>query len=314
MSRNNNQNNLLRYKAVKRFVEGVGQDVKKYFGKDKGCIIGLEDDGVFYGEGLYQWLSKTNKNLTYTTMEINGEGLEEKKVKGRKVLLVDNDVVTGKAYRTTMELMRSKRKRLNLIDIKYATLCDRVSVADFSVEGYPVPSSWNLKNMDKIDLELIEALSQEGRRSFVDIAKEIGLTPVGVKNRVQKLIKNNVLKIRGLLNTEKFYSMSASIGVNASDKTISKLIKKFENCPLVHGLIKISSGNHNLIINIVANDLERINDFIAKQIKSEPDVKDIQIGLGELPIVPEEYLVPAFSDKSKRCLCPKRCNECEHFL
>lgn len=307
-----NKNTLLEYKAVRRFVESVSQDVKKYFGKDKSCIIGLEDDGVFYGEGLYQWLSKENKNITYTTMEMDGEGLEEEKVKGRKVLLVDNDVVTGKAYRTIMELMRSKRKRLNLVDIKYATLCDRVSIADFSVEDYPVPISWNLKDLDKIDLEIIKALSQEGRRSFVSIAQATGLTPVGVKNRVEKLIKQEILKIRGLLNIEKFYSVAVSIGINASPKTISKLAKKFENCPLVYSLVQISSGHHNLIIGLVASDLKRANDLIVKQIRSEPEIRDVHINFGEPSIIPKEYLISAFL--GKKCLCEKRCNECEYFL
>jgi len=308
------KNTLLSHKPIKKFIDGIGKQIKEYFGKDKACIIGLEDDGVFYGEGLYYWFSNQKKDITFTIMDDYGKGLEEDKVKGRKVLLIDNDIITGKAYRIVMDLMGEKKERLNIKDIKFAVLCDRVKMADFSVEDYPVPISWDLKNLDKIDLKIIKALSQDGRKRFVDIAKEIKLTPVGVKNRVEKLMKNNILEIHGLLNIERFYSMSASIRIGASPKLISKLIRKLENCPLVYNLVKISSGNHNLVISIVAPDLKRINDLITKQIRSEPEIKYLHVNLGELPIIPKGHFVSVFSNISKKCLCEKRCNECEYFL
>jgi len=198
------KNTLLSLRPIKKFIDGIEKKVKKYFGKDKACIIGLEDDGVFYGEGLYHWLSKQNKNITFTTMDDYGKGLEKDKVKGRKVLLIDNDIVTGKAYRTVMAFMREKKDSLDIKDIKFAVLCDRMKMADFSVEDYPTPTSWNLKDLDEIDLEIIKALCRDGRKRFVDIAKKTGLTPVGIKNRVEKLIEHEILRINGSLNIEKF--------------------------------------------------------------------------------------------------------------
>lgn len=308
------KNTLLNLRPIKKFINGIGEEVKKYFAKDKGCIIGLGDDGVFYAEGLYHWLSQKNKNIIFTTMDDYGKGLEEDKVKGRKVLLVDNDIVTGKVYRTIMDLMRRKKEKLKLKDIKFAVLCDRIKVADFSVEDYPAPRFWSLKDLDGIDLKIIKTLSQDGKKSFVEIAKETGLTPVGAKNRVEKLIEKDILKIQGLLNIKKFYSVTATIGIEAPPDVVSKLIRRFENCPLIYNLVKISSGHHNLIIDIVASDLERINDFITKQIRSESGIRYIEVDLGELPIVPKGHLVSNFSDKSKKCLCERRCNECEYFL
>ncbi|PIS40378.1 MAG: hypothetical protein COT32_00125, partial [Candidatus Nealsonbacteria bacterium CG08_land_8_20_14_0_20_36_22] len=141
MSKNMQKNTLLNLKPIQKFIKGIGKDILKYFGKEKGCIIGLEDDGVFYGEGLYYWLSKKKKNITFTVMDDYGKGLEEGKVRGRKVLLIDNDIVTGKAYRIAMKFMREQKERLKLKDIKFAVLCDRMKMADFSVEDYPAPSS-----------------------------------------------------------------------------------------------------------------------------------------------------------------------------
>lgn len=309
------KNTLLALKPIKKFIDGVGKEIEEYFGKDEGCIIGLEDDGVFYGEGLYLWLSQKNKKVTFFTMDDYGKGFEEGKVRGRKVLIVDNDVVTGKAYRVVMAFMRKKKDSLKIKDIKFAALCDRMRVADFSVEDYPVPSSLSLKALDDVDLEIIRALSQNGRERLVDIAKKTGLTPVGVGDRVKKLIEQDMLTIQGRLNIEKFYSVSATIGIEAPSAVVSKLIKKFESCPLVYNLVRFPSGHHqNLIIGLVAPDLKRINDLIVKQLRSEPGIRNIEVDIGELPTVPKGHLLSTFSDKSKECLCEKRCNECEYFL
>jgi len=282
------RNTLLKFKPIQKLVNGVGQDVKKFFGKDKGCIVGLGDDGVFYGLGLYQWISQKNKRITFTTMEDSGKGLEEEKVKGRKVLIVDNDIISGKGYKRAMEAMRAKKEKLKLKDIKFAVLCDRAGLADFSVEGYSAHAPWSLEKLDGLDLKIIQALSEDGRKSFVDIAKETGLSPVGIKNRVERLIEDGVLKIQGVLNMEKIYSVSAHIEIEADNKTISQLIEKFEKSPLVYHLVK-TSGRYNLIVSIATPNLESVENFIAKEIRSDPGVKHIEVNVGELPIIPKAW-------------------------
>jgi len=282
------KNNLLKYQPIQKFITGVGKDIKKYFGKDKGCLIALGDDGVFYGEGLYQWLIKEDLKINLTYMADNGDGLDKEKLRGRKVLIVDNDIVSGKGYKRAMEVLRFKKEELKLKDIKFAVLCDRIGLADFSVEGYADYAPWSLKKLDGLDLKIIQALSQDGRKSFVEIAKKIGLSPVGVKNRVEKLRKEKVLNIQALLNIEKFYSLSAQIEIEADNKTLLDLIEKFEKFPLVYHLVK-TSGRYNLIVSIVVPKLESVENFIAREIRGEPGVKHIEVHVGELPIIPKNW-------------------------
>lgn len=335
------ENILLELKPIQKFIAGVGERVEKYFGKDGGCVIGVEDDGVLYGQGLYQWLEQRSrrpagkirsgkqsrifsvskrdkadgsvKRITFTTMDDTGAGLEEEKIMGRKVLLVDNDIVTGSAYYRTMNFIRRRKEKFHLLDIKFAVLCDRMKVADFSIEEYPSPSWCNIKDLDRTDLEIIKALSPNGRTRFVDIAETIGLTAAGIKKRVERLINKDILKIYGSLNTEKFYTVSATVGIEAEPGVIAELIKKFESCPLICKLVKVS-GRYNLIVDIIGPSPKRINDLIEKQIRSDAKVRSLEVSLGELPIVPRTHSLPNFIDSSCKCPCEKKCNECEYFL
>lgn len=279
---------LAESEPIKKLVEGIGKGVKKYFGKDKGCVLGLGDDGFFYGLGFYQWLSGKNKNIVFATMDDNGGGLDNELVRGRKILIVDNDIVTGKGYKIAMEIMRAKKGDLKIKDVKFAVLCDRTGLADFSVEGYSAYAPWSLEKLDGTDLKIINELSQDGRRSFVDIAKKTGLSQVAIKNRVEKLIAENFLKIQGQLNISKCYSVSAHIEVEGDEGTISKMIEKFEKSPLVYQLAK-TSGRYNLLVSIVSQNLESIETIIDKEIRRDPGVRHIDVTIGELPIIPKTW-------------------------
>lgn len=285
------RNTFLKFKPIQKFINGVGKDVKRFFGKDKSCIIGLGDDGFLYGFGLYQWISQKNKKINFTSMDDDGKGLEEDKVIGRKILLVDNDIISGKSYKRAMEIMRARKDKLKLKDVKFAVLCDRTGLADFSVEGYSAYAPWSLERLDGIDLKIIQALSKDGRRPFVEIAKETRLSPVAVKNRVERLTADGVLKILGMLDMEKIYSVSACIQIEADRKTINKLIEKFEKSPLVYHLAK-ASGTYNLMVGIATPNLTSIENFIAKEIRSEISVKHIEVHVGELPIIPKVWNPP----------------------
>ena len=285
------KNNFLELEPIQKFIKGIGMEIKKYFGEKKGAIVGVEDDGIFYGLGLWQWLSQKQKNISFTTMGDDGKGLEEEKIKGRKVLLVDNDIISGKSYKKAIEIIKNRKKRLKIKDIKFAVLCDRTNLADFSVETYSAYGLWGLKKIDGIDLKIIQALFEDGRTSFVEIAKKTSLGPVGVKNRVEKLIDDGVLKIQGLLNIEKACSVSAHIEIETDNKTISRLIERFKKSPLVYHLAR-TSGRYNLIISIAAPNLKAIENFISKEIRRDFGVKHIEVNIGDLPIIPKTWSPP----------------------
>ena len=281
--------NLLELEPIQKFIKTVGKNVEKYLGEDPACIIYLRPDGTFYGVALYEWLSRRKKNLTLATMEDDGKGLDESKVKGRKVLIVDNDIITGKGYKRSMEAMREWKERLQIRDIKFAALMDRVGLADFSVGEYSSGVLWQLEQMDAVDLKIISYLSQDGRASFADIGKGIKLSSVAVKNRVDKLMDGGILSVKGELNINRFYTMSACLFVVATSKAVQNLIEKLEKRPEVYHISK-RSGKHNLVLSILAQDIEGIEDFVDREVRLAPGVSTVEIAVGELPVIPKTFV------------------------
>jgi len=275
--------NILKYESIQKFIRGIEEEVVKYVGKDKFCIIGLGDNGVFYGEGLYQWFKNHGFRVSFTTINDEGIGLQEEKIKDRKVLLVDSHIITGRCYQQALSIIRSKQKNLGVKDIKCVVMHDLRGFADFVAERHLVPQV----KLDQIDFLIIKLLLQNGKKSFTEIAQKIGLSPVGTKNRVNRLFKQKILEVKGLINLEKFYSVSANIGIGADNLTCQKIIKKLKQNPLIFNLMKVSGSNKNLIIDIVAPNTEVIEEFLDQEIRSESEVKFIEVNIGGLPIIPK---------------------------
>jgi len=289
--------NILKYPSIQKLIKGVRKDIVKYIGKDKVCIIGLGENGIFYGEGVFQWLKQQKYNVTFTTIDDEGEGLEYKKLKGRKILMVDSHIITGRCYQIASRILASKKKKLGIKDVKCAVLHDLRGIADFVAERYLVPHP----KLDKIDFDIMKVILRDGRKSFADIASKIGLSPVGIRNRVDRLLGQNILEIKGLINLEKFYSVSANIGIRADSQTCQRIIKKLTINPLVFTLMKVSGSNKDLIIDIVAPNNRAIEEFLDQEIRPEPGVKFIEVNTGGLPIVPKaisrEDFKPSISPK-----------------
>jgi ATP phosphoribosyltransferase len=188
---------------------------------------------------------------------------------------------------TNKKALKNKLKRKKIKNLAKALAKARKIIEEELKFCTPLENS----KIDEIDLKILKILCREGRKSFVDIAKEIGLSPVGVKKRVEKLLKQKFLKIQGLLNIEKFYSVSAHINIEADKKTILNLIEKLEKSPLVYHLVK-TSGRYNLLVDLLAPNLESIASFVDKEIRREPGVKYIDINIGELPVIPKAWNPP----------------------
>jgi len=292
--RSNSMKNLLEFESIKKFIDTLGKDIKEYFGKDDAVILCLRPEGMFYGEALVQWLKQRKKtNVNLASMEDDGADLDESVVRGRKVLIVNNDVVTGKSYKRSTEALRLKKKEWNIKDIKFAVFFDRVGAADFSVAKYSAETIWRFEDLDAIDLKIIQSLAKNGRAVLAEIGKKTNLSSVTIKNRLDRLLEEKVLRIEAALNIDQFYTMCAQIYLEAEGETVTQLVEKLESHQEVFLLVRVT-GTHNLLIGILGHAWHNIEEFVETEIRPMRGVRQIHIVAGEAPILPKTIL-PQFS-------------------
>ena len=155
----------------------------------------------------------------------------------------------------------------------------------------PYTPSGSTTNLDDIDLKILQELFKDGRKSFVEIAKDTKLSSVGVKKRIEKLLRQDIVRIQGFMNIEKMYAMSAVIGVEANSKTLTELVERFSRSHFVYMLVR-TSGRYNLVVGVLASDLGSLESFITKEIRDKKGVKQIEVSVGELPLIPKRVAPP----------------------
>jgi Lrp/AsnC family leucine-responsive transcriptional regulator len=72
--------------------------------------------------------------------------------------------------------------------------------------------------LDSIDHHLLARLGRDGRASWVDLARELGLTPPAVAARVRRLLDRQVVKhIAALVSPQAVGAVTAFVDVTLSD-------------------------------------------------------------------------------------------------
>jgi len=139
--------------------------------------------------------------------------------------------------------------------------------------------------MDEIDLAIIDALTDDARTSFREIAEELGISPDTVINRYAALQKEGV--IRGstiVINPKKIgyqamavfmIDISPAHVVEATPADSSLILDKLIHMPSIIVATK-SVGDHDLLAIGVAMDFQHLTR-IRNDIARIPGVKDIQV-------------------------------------
>lgn len=116
---------------------------------------------------------------------------------------------------------------------------------------------------DTIDLKIIRRLQINSRASFVEIGKQIGLSPSSVRERIQKLEETNVIKAYKVqLNHSKLgYGLEVMIMLKMFSGKLSGFNERVKDFPEITELYRIT-GPHNIFMKVVLKDQSHLQQFI----------------------------------------------------
>lgn len=103
--------------------------------------------------------------------------------------MVDSHIITGKCFQTASKILKLKRKKLKIKDIKCAVMHDLRGFADFVAERYSVPK----KKLGQIDLKIINILLSNEQKMGQELKKLIEALEKKNKERSRELEKERKL-------------------------------------------------------------------------------------------------------------------------
>jgi Lrp/AsnC family transcriptional regulator for asnA, asnC and gidA len=130
--------------------------------------------------------------------------------------------------------------------------------------------------MDKLDLSILASLQIDGRRPFTDIAQELGVSEGTVRNRVAKLIDQEVLQIVGMVDPSSLgLNSPAMIGVSIAEGDIEQIAAEIASYSEVSYLIMVS-GEFDFIAEVLCKDREHLANFLNYKLRKVPGVERTQ--------------------------------------
>ncbi|MGQ9551441.1 MAG: Lrp/AsnC family transcriptional regulator [Candidatus Bathycorpusculaceae bacterium] len=126
--------------------------------------------------------------------------------------------------------------------------------------------------MDEADREIIKILKDDGRTSYSDIGKRVGLSEGAVRKRVKILVDSGVIrKFTVKIGVVEGAEAITLLAINPSYPTqeISKKIKKIPNVETLYEI----TGEYDIVAFVSGMNVAEVNECIEKVRRVEGVVK-----------------------------------------
>lgn len=123
--------------------------------------------------------------------------------------------------------------------------------------------------LDDIDFKLIELLTENGRMSYVDLAKELGLSHVSVRERVNSLKEGGVIeKFSVVINSEKIgKAVSAFFEVDCEPTALVSVAEQLAQNPRVASCYQMT-GPSTLHMHVLVENFDKLEQFVNEELYS----------------------------------------------
>ncbi len=164
-------------------------------------------------------------------------------------------------------------------------------------------------NLDDKDMKILSFFMDNPFMSQSEIASKLNLSQPSINYRIQKLKEKGILNISAGVDFSKTGLVLARVDFTA--KNSKKVFDALKNCAFfVHGFVL--SGKNNVSVYFVNESLEKIEEIVADNLRSNQDVSDINVNvvvnsvnqfLFKLPLEPHKH--------QAKCFKPNACATCE---
>jgi Lrp/AsnC family transcriptional regulator, regulator for asnA, asnC and gidA len=124
---------------------------------------------------------------------------------------------------------------------------------------------------DDVSKAIIEELQQDGRRPYAAIARAVGLSEAAVRQRVQRLLDNDIMQIVAVTNPlEVGFPRQAMIGVTVEGPP-EPVADALAHMPEIDYVVT-TAGGFDVLAEIVCESDEHLHEVLSNRIRAIPGV------------------------------------------
>ena len=129
--------------------------------------------------------------------------------------------------------------------------------------------------IDDINKAIIIELQKDGRRSYTAIGHSVGLSEAAVRQRVQKLIDDDVMQIVAVTDPFRLgFRRMAMVGMRI-DGDATSVAEALSRVPEVAYVVQ-SGGAYDLLLEVVCEDDDHLIEVLNKTLRVFPGVRETE--------------------------------------
>ncbi|MEO7147955.1 MAG: Lrp/AsnC family transcriptional regulator [Terrimesophilobacter sp.] len=137
------------------------------------------------------------------------------------------------------------------------------------------PNAGKPMQLDDVSKAIIEQLQTDGRRSYAEIGKAVGLSEAAVRQRVQKLTDSGVLQIVAVTDPMQLgFYRQAMIGVRVAGDATS-VADRLSQISAVDYVV-LTAGSFDILAEVVCENDDDLIDLLNREIRGIPGVQSTE--------------------------------------
>lgn len=130
--------------------------------------------------------------------------------------------------------------------------------------------------LDGINRNILIALSEDGRYSYIKLAEKLGLQPMTVANRVEAMLKNDIFTVRAIPNPIKLnYKVMSFVALDVELSKLDYVCEKLVDIPNI-SYISTMFGKFDIIFFAEYRDFETFHKLVWEKIPNIEGVKAVE--------------------------------------
>jgi len=131
---------------------------------------------------------------------------------------------------------------------------------------------------DDVDRHIIRHLQEDGRRPYTAIARDLGLSEAGVRQRVARLIRNKVIQIVAVSDPLDLGYIRAELQIEVDGDRVREVADRLVAMPQVD-FVAIAAGKYDINADLVCRDNDELLDLLMTQVRAIPGVRHTTMSL-----------------------------------
>jgi Lrp/AsnC family transcriptional regulator for asnA, asnC and gidA len=132
---------------------------------------------------------------------------------------------------------------------------------------------------DDLDLQIIDALAEDGRRPFTQVAEELGVAEATVRARVGRLQRLDAIRFVTDMRPHELGLLFAYLGVRIVGPDVRRAIDAICRIPEAVYVIECT-GTYEVLVEVVAKDSDDLLRLMQEEIRKVPGVAHVDTFMG----------------------------------